>query len=636
MDFNVSSSSEHGRLEQIISQFLLKALHIVLESRIPSLKPQDHSGELSNSKARRTDKWFNLALGDRPASLEKLQYWHRNLMDPMVIDIIVIRRGLDDSTGNYSYYEQVFDGDAVETVVERWVIQYENYKTLPVQTRDISLLYKKMYQKSIILFRSLYLMMRHLPAYKIFRHRSSLNQTSNIDVIYKVSSFSDPFSREEEQMMKHYSFNPIEAINGRLCVSVTYRSNLSEFDLNSSTALPPVIITDYVGSPATDPLRAFPSLDRLSHPASFSSRGTRAACSTPSQRPHSWSSGIHFAAARMQNYPLSGSPSAHRSTFAPNDDPSLLTYSQDHRVQNYGVLGGHHITNSYEESLSPPFSPSSSPSPPAYLLRYSPNQSRLRPESAPVAIPYAMLNRSPRHLSPNLSDPNRLPLPPFSPKNSKPDPSPHGSSSPSGHRVIRKLDAVRLGESHSGMSNLSFGSKISRDSKDESGRFSGLHSSGSSPRKAFSRTSSRLSFQDELDVCDFSCPFDVDVDDVDTSDTQPSHSFDSKKGSDFNSAFSLGRKSQDAAVGALVHMLRTAPPLRQDSSIYSAHSQSTHQGNFGTASEFLMSRKASDALEELKSYREMKDLLLSKSKDQAVNNDEDRHGLPLNIKGKKL
>ena len=115
-----------------------------------------------------------------------------------------------------------------------------------------------------------------------------------------------------------------------------------------------------------------------------------------------------------------------------------------------------------------------------------------------------------------------------------------------------------------------------------------------------------------------------------------SHSYEAKKGSDFNSGFSLGRKSQDAAVGALVHMLRTAPPLRQDSSIYSSHSQSTHQGNFGTASEFLMSRKASDALEELKSYQEMKDLLLSKSGNQAVNNDEDRHGLPLNIKGRKL
>lgn len=630
MDFQVSSSSEYGRFEQIIGQFLLKALHIILESRIPSLKPQDHSGDLlSNSKAIKTDKWFNLALGGRPAALDKLQSWHRNLMDPMVIDVIVIRRGLDSSSGIDLYYEQMFEGGAVETVIERWVVQYENQKMMPLQTRDLSLLYKKMYQKSIILFRTLCSMMRHLPAYRMFRHLSSSSQPSNIDVIYKVSSFSNPFSREDEQMMKHYNFNPVEAVNGRLSVSVTYRSNLSEFSLETSKSFPPVIISDYVGSPAIDPMRAFPSVEKVSHPISFSLSGARNACPMPSQRPHSWSSGIHLGAAQMQNYPLSGSPPAHRSSIVPNDDPSSPTYIQGQRVQNYRIYGGHHRTKSYEESLSPPFSPSSSPSPPAYLHRYSPTQSRLRPESAPVTIPHPMLNRSPRYLSPNLSDPSRMSLPPISPRSAKPEPSPHGSPSPSGNRLSRKLDALQSGELYSGMTNLSFGAKVTRDSKEESGRFSGLLSSGSSPHKVFSRSSSRLSFQDELDVFDFSLPFDVD--DVDASDSQASHSLEAKKGSEFNSALSLGRKSQDAAVGALVHMLRTAPPLRQDSSYYSTSSQSNQQeGNFGTASGFFMARRAADALEELKSYRDMKDLLLSKSGNRVVNR-EDLQALPFDI-----
>lgn len=35
-------------------------------------------------------------------------------------------------------------------------------------------------------------------------------------------------------------------------------------------------------------------------------------------------------------------------------------------------------------------------------------------------------------------------------------------------------------------------------------------SSSGSPRFGFSRSSGRLSFQDNLDDCDFSCPFDVD------------------------------------------------------------------------------------------------------------------------------
>jgi len=45
-----------------------------------------------------------------------------------------------------------------------------------------------------------------------------------------------------------------------------------------------------------------------------------------------------------------------------------------------------------------------------------------------------------------------------------------------------------------------------------------LLSSSGSPRIGFSRTSSKLSFQDELDDGDFSCPFDVD--DVDAPDVQ--------------------------------------------------------------------------------------------------------------------
>lgn len=627
MDFQLNSASDYGRFEQIISQFLLKTLHIILESRIPSLKPRDRSGDLlSNSSVKKSDKWFNLALGDRPAALEKLQFWHRNLMDPMVIDIIFVHRGVHSSPGDDLYDREVLEESAVETVIERWVVQYENHRSIPVQTGDVSLLSKRMYQKSIILFRCLCSMMRVLPAYKIFRHLSSSSQASDIDVIYKVSSFGDPFSRDEEQMMKQYIFRPVEAVNGRLCVSVSYKPNLSGFSLESSTSFPPVIIADYVGSPATDPLRAFPSMEKVSRATSFSLRGMRPPSSIPSERPHSWSSSVHG------NNQLSGSPPVYGGSSVTNDDLFSPANIKGERVENYRMPRGRHKSISYDESLSPPFSPSSSPSGPTYHLSHSPTQSRLRSETAPVAIPHPMLNRSPRYLSPNLSDPSRLSLPPLSPRSTRPEPSPHGSPSPSGNRVFRKSESLKPGElCSSGMMNQSFGPKVSKDSRDESGRFSGLLSSGSSPRKGFSGISSRLSFQDDLDECKFFCPFDVD--DVDASDSQASQSVDSRKGMEFNSAFSMGRKSQDAAVGALVHLLRTAPPLRQDSSCYSASSQK--DSNFGTASGFFVPRKAADALEELRSYKDMKNLLLSKSETRGISQ-EDVQALPFHIKGRKI
>lgn len=85
----------------------------------------------------------------------------------------------------------------------------------------------------------------------------------------------------------------------------------------------------------------------------------------------------------------------------------------------------------------------------------------------------------------------------------------------------------------------------------------------------------------------------------------------------------IGRKSQDAAVGVLVHMLRTAPPLRQDSSCYSSPSLKTEfEEGVATASGFFLPRKAADALEELKSYREMRDLLLSRSGNRVMKKSE--------------
>ncbi|KZV13723.1 Autophagy-related protein 13 isoform 1, partial [Dorcoceras hygrometricum] len=74
------------------------------------------------------------------------------------------------------------------------------------------------------------------------------------------------------------------------------------------------------------------------------------------------------------------------------------------------------------------------------------------------------------------------------------------------------------------------------------------------------------------------------------------------------------KKSQDVAVGALVHMLKTAPPLRQDSGHYTSYSSEVQpEKEVGTFSDFFKPRKTSDALEELKVYREMKDVLLSRS-----------------------
>nr|XP_016499880.1 PREDICTED: autophagy-related protein 13a-like [Nicotiana tabacum] len=603
MDFQNNPQGEYGRFEQILAQFLLKTLHIVLDCRVPSIRPYGHSGEVKKS-----DKWFNLVLGDRPAVLENLNFWHRNLMEPMIIDIILVQEKPSSLSEHSS--GTAFAGAYTETIIERWVVQYEYLRTMVPQVGESS--YKKTYKKSIILLRSLYSMMRLLPAFKAFRKLSS-TQSCDFDIIYKVSSFSAPFSRVEEELMKHYTFTPVDAQQGRFSISVSYRENLSDFNLEIAASFPPEIITDYVGSPLTDPMRSFPSSssDKDVRPTSFPSRGAQSSSSSPFQRPHSWTSGFLMSPSLPRTQPYVGSPPLYRTPHELSSSPGDV-YGQ--RVSPNNRLPIHHKATSFDEyQLSPPFSPSPSPSPPTYLSGANPGQSRMRSGTGPVSIPHPMMGTSSRYLSPNLSDPNRHSLPPMSPRSTKQDSS--SNDSPSGIRSFRKMDPLRTLESN--ISTMSPGQKISRDARDDSGRFSGLLSSSGSPR-IFSRSSSRLSFQDDLDVFDFSCPFIVD--DVDTSDSQVSENLDGRKGSEVSSqASATTRKSQDAAVGALVHMLRTAPPLRQDSSCYTSHSVKTEQeGELGTASGFFINRKASDALEELKTYKDLKDLLLSKSATRSV------------------
>ncbi|CAF1707826.1 hypothetical protein Bca4012_005836 [Brassica carinata] len=573
MDFPENlPSPDIGRLEQIVSHFFPKALHIVLDSRIPSLQSRGRTRDRSSGglNVKKSDKWFNLIMGDRPAALDKLHSWHRNILDSMIIDIILIHpTDDDDDHGNVR---------SAETVIERWVVQYENPLIMSPQTSDPSTRYQKVYKKAIILLRSLYAQTRLLPAYRVSRQLSSSLASSRYEMVYKVSSFSDVFSPPVTETMKEFRFSPVEVPPGRLCASVTYRSDLSDFNLGAHITLPPRIITDYVGSPATDPMRFFPSPGQSFEATSFHFQGRAGrpplTTSSASERPHSWTSGFHRPPTPNQSF----SPDFHWSRTDGGDS--------------------HH-------QLSPPFSPSGSPSTPRGS--YSP-RINVRPGTAPVTIPSsATFNR---YVSSNFSEPSRNPLPPFSPKSTRRSPSSQDSLP-----GIALYKSSRSGESPSGLINHYPGHKLTKDSKYDSGRFSGLLSSSGSPRFGFSRSPSRLS--SDLEDPDCSCPFDFD--DVDESVLQYSQSLDRRKtSSSISQSLPIGRKSQDAAVGVLVQMLKTAPPLRQDSSTYMASSMSGVQREgssvSGAESEFSMARSTSDALEELRNYKQLKDLLLSKSK----------------------
>lgn len=575
-----SQSESSSRIEQIISQFLLKALHVVLASRVPNLG----AGRATDpSRASRRDRWFQLAIGDLPPALDYAGFWHHGFSDPMVVDIFLS-----------TFESSDLDPDSV---IERWILQFQTSSNS--SSSSSFSLSGRIYKKTIVLLRSLYSLLRFLPAHKVFRTLNASNQSYNYDISYKVSSFAEPFSRDEERDFKPYSFTPVETPFGQLSISVMYRTNLSVFNFEVSSLIPPMIIADYVGSPAAEPMRSFPSSPsaRTMRATSFPSRIGGSSNYPPSfTRPHSW------ASAPMAHHPLSSSPVLDLRASPPEvyGHQRTVSYAQ---VQPPAVCrkGGFGLD---EFKRSPSFSLPPSSSPPTH--GGNPLHSRLRYVTAPVSIPQPVTGKSHLHRSPNFSDPTRNFLPPPSPRSVRGDPS--SQESQSDGRSSRKLEGLSVGNLYPNL-NCYATQKGLKDARDDSGRFSGVFSSSGSPRFGFSRSSSRLSIQDDLEDGDFSCPFAFTVDDVDTTDSQ-TRDGDAKEGLPSTTS----RRLQDAAVGDLVHMFKTAAPLRQDLSYSSSPTSNPELNTDVTHSSFFISRKASDALEELRGYRKIKEMLLTRSR----------------------
>ncbi|TYG72593.1 hypothetical protein ES288_D04G033900v1 [Gossypium darwinii] len=304
---------EAAKLEQIITEFFYKSLLIILESRSPYVSSRNYSGEQimsspsssssSSSGVRPRDKWFNLALRECPSELENFDLCRQSNFEPVVSDVILEQKPLDwdpvtfspksdlvkhsSSKDKNSFFwnsDQEESGCEAkgEKVIERWFVQHESRKGSDCSSgsrRSSSNNLSALYMKLILLLRSLYVTFRLLPAYKIFRDLNSSGQIRAFKLVPRVSSSDEYFTQKDEAEMQRIWITPVDTSCGRLCLSVLYRSSISDKSSMSSTPMSPQFIPDYVGSPLTDPLRRFPSL-----PVSQGSPS-----SLPFSRRHSWS-----------------------------------------------------------------------------------------------------------------------------------------------------------------------------------------------------------------------------------------------------------------------------------------------------------------------------------------------------------
>ncbi|TYH93847.1 hypothetical protein ES332_A12G001300v1 [Gossypium tomentosum] len=576
---HTNSHTEAAKMEQVITEFFYKSLLIILESRSSYVSSRNYSGEQivsspsssssSSSSVRPRDKWFNLALRECPSALENLDLCPQSNFEPVVVDVILEQKPLDwgpasfsptsdivrnlSSKNKNSYFwnsDQDESGSEMkcEKIIERWFVHHESRKGRDFNSgnrrsscNNLSALYKKL----ILMLRSLYVTVRLLPAYNIFRDLNSSGLIRSFKLVPRVSSFVEPLTRKEEVDMQRFWFTPVDTSCGRLCLSVLYYSSISDMSSESSTPMSPQFIPDYVGSPLADPLRRFPSL-----PVSHGSPS-----SLPFSRRHSWSYD-HYKAS-----------------------PPLVSFSP---------------SPTHSESNALVSNPSSRGLPPMSLPPH--------PPEAPLA----------HKRDTNFDEQNLPPSPPLKITRA-------GTSRTDNIRVPAETDATI--------------EKIFSFGKEDCWKYSGVKAfSNSSPRISCSRSSSR-SLQDDFDYSEFPCPFDVEDGEMMDPGSRPESYVRRGNPSDPNEAgLFMNRKSPDAAVGALVRMLEKAPPLRQNVSLNfseasrpeilsnSVPKQSQiseavtveHAAAPNIASfRLVASKTTTDALEELRGYKVMKNLLLS-------------------------
>lgn len=580
-----ATSSEPPMVEQVITEFFAKSLHIILESRSPYessrsfTRPSPPSSPLSGSQPR--DRWFNLALRDCPAALENFDLWRQSNLEPLVIDIVMMHRDDTNTTST--------EGGRI---IERWVIQYETgkagsgsgngSKNHSRRSRNSSAedhsLYRSIYKGSTVLFRSLHLVVRLLPAYNLFRELNSSGRIRPLNLSHKISSFVEPFTRAEDAEMKHYAFTPIETLLGRLSLSVSYIPVLEVVAApKPTTSMPTELIMDYVGSPTTDFLRNFSSLP---------SDGISPACAAMARR-HSWS--IDHGARPSP----SPSPASINSEPRGRLQPRVLLHENPLTI----CSSGKKKTTGFEECYpSPPLSPSPSHSPsPSY-----PRNPLLRYESAPVVIPTTRdSGGGSLPPSPSLKGKHQ------SSQNYNLTPSPDGNSN-------TRKDLVKFGEFENNRALqkvLSFG-------KNDLGYFHGLK---------LTRTSSKLFITDELDERELAFAWE----DRDIIIDQLNRACISDRGCQGTNQDAGGSvmRTPAATIGALVRMLKTAPglresrpsitappPLPQESSVQRVMTE--EHGDAASGPALLQSKTAADALEELKKYKAMRESIVSRTKTQ--------------------
>lgn len=295
------------------------------------------------------------------------------------------------------------------------------------------------YKRAVIMLRTLYCTARTLPAYRLFRLAKNSSLSRNFTLAFCVSASPPDLTQSDEASMTPYSFAPIDTPDGRMCVSVAYRHTSTVTAAEITPSIAPKIISDYVGSPTTDPLRRFSSSPHTGSAPNVgvSKRRGVPAVSLPSSpsgaalgRRHSWSGAANKASGSSLPSPTVRNNSKSPSPVHPSD--AFPSPSSPHPPSPRPA----------SSPLGPGMSPRSSPSHPLFARHYPSQPSSLHQTSQPIPV-------KGRQCSPG-STPSPSPSPPNPslPHNSRHCSAPVSIPRPSA-RVSQSLPMAEPSQLHS-------------------------------------------------------------------------------------------------------------------------------------------------------------------------------------------
>ncbi|PYI12729.1 hypothetical protein BO78DRAFT_9209 [Aspergillus sclerotiicarbonarius CBS 121057] len=254
------------KLNQIITNYFTKAALIILHDRV-HLPVALNKGTDTPKKNR----WFNIEIEDTDALREQLLIWRtsdtiENRPPPLIIETYLDTKGLtknqslvtlDEQGKRYDVLESLSASSEAHTgglpssrsddvILERWKVELGSMSNkLPA---DLGSILPTVYKKSILLFRSLFVYSKLLPAWNFAKHNGRLRTHPALRLKYRIlvgkthaedskpDHLTMPLFDSSNKVVDVYSFGTTESPAGEFSVQVTYRKSC-EFRVDDSEAL---------------------------------------------------------------------------------------------------------------------------------------------------------------------------------------------------------------------------------------------------------------------------------------------------------------------------------------------------------------------------------------------------------------